>query len=240
MTSDDRTFRIENLHAARGGKPVLHGISVTIAPGEVVALLGPNGAGKSTTVMCSVGLVPVTQGRISIGGHDVTNKEPHEIRRSGVCAVLEGHKVLTSLTVRENLASAASMLPAAEVPAAIDRVLEIFPGLKPKIASRAGDLSGGQQQMVSVAQAIMGDPKVLLADELSFGLAPVIVNSFVPVLERLAEQGVGILLIEQYTHLALKLANRVAVLDRGRIALEDTAQVFIDNPDLIHEAYLVT
>jgi branched-chain amino acid transport system ATP-binding protein len=213
-------------------------MSLTIGAGEILALIGPNGAGKSSIVMSICGLLQPDAGTIRIGDDRIDGRKPHDIRRRGVATVMEGHKVLGNLTVIENLACAASMLDRHERGDSMAMALQMFPELKPKLTARAGDLSGGQQQMISVAQAMMSRPRFVLADELSLGLAPTIVAGFIPVFERLVENNVGVLLIEQYTSLALKLAHRAAVVSRGRLCMTENVQVFRDNPHLISEVYL--
>ena len=229
---------VSGLVVFRGNQRVIDGVSFEIAPGEILALLGPNGAGKSTLVSALSGALPVAEGTVELAGVDLKNKRPHVIRRAGLAAVPEGHVVLSSLSVEDNLRAASSMMPSAEANHALDETLEIFPELRERRGQMAGFLSGGQQQMLSLAQALIIKPGFILADEMSFGLAPVIVNRLIPLVERAAQSGVGVLLIEQYTHLALAVAHRIAVLDRGRIIAEDSAETFRDDPDAIGNLYL--
>ncbi|WP_171948150.1 ATP-binding cassette domain-containing protein [Bradyrhizobium erythrophlei] len=163
---------------------------------------------------------------------------PEAIRASGLAAVPEGHQVLNELSVEDNLKVAGSHLSRAELRSAIDVALGTFPELRERLQARSGNLSGGQQQMVALAQAIIAKPRYLLADELSFGLAPVVVARLVPVLQDLAAQGVGVLLIEQFTHIALKIAHAVYVMERGKICFSGEPRELIDNPAILHSAYL--
>jgi branched-chain amino acid transport system ATP-binding protein len=222
----------------RGGREIIHGVDLEIAPGRITALLGANGAGKSSLVLAVAGALPTLSGAVSVDGEPITGLRPEHVRRKGVAAVPEGHHVLTDLTVAENLSVAGYHLERDKREAGIEGALETFPELRAKLASRAGSLSGGQQQMLVLAQAIVDRPRYLLADELSFGLAPVVVARLVPVVTRLAEQGIGILLIEQFTHIALRLAHHVCVMERGRIRFSGEPDALRQNPDILHSAYL--
>jgi branched-chain amino acid transport system ATP-binding protein len=227
-----------SLAVARGGKPVIHCIDMEIPPGRITALLGANGAGKSSLVLALAGVLQSSGGRITLDGKSIKGMRPEAVRRLGVAAVPEGHKILTDLTVEENLRVAGTHLRRAELDRAVEEALETFPELRNCYHLRGGQLSGGQQQMVVLAQAIVGRPRYILADELSFGLAPVIVARLVPVMTRLAEMGVGVLLIEQFTHIALKIAHHAYVMDRGRIRFSGTPDELVGNPDILHSAYL--
>jgi branched-chain amino acid transport system ATP-binding protein len=229
---------ISRLCVVRGGREIIHGVDLEIAPGRITALLGANGAGKSSLVLAVAGALPTLSGAVSVDGEPITGLRPEHVRRKGVAAVPEGHHVLTDLTVAENLSVAGYHLERDKREAGIEGALETFPELRAKLASRAGSLSGGQQQMLVLAQAIVDRPRYLLADELSFGLAPVVVARLVPVVTRLAEQGIGILLIEQFTHIALRLAHHVCVMERGRIRFSGEPDALRQNPDILHSAYL--
>jgi branched-chain amino acid transport system ATP-binding protein len=226
------------LAVARGGKTVIHGIDMEIPPGRITTLLGANGAGKSSLVLALAGALPASGGGFTLDGKPIDGMRPEAVRRLGVAAIPEGHKVLTDLTVEENLRVAGTHLCRAELDRAVERALEIFPELRSRYDVRAGRLSGGQQQMVVLAQAIVSRPRYILADELSFGLAPVIVARLVPVVTKLAEMGVGILLIEQFTHIALKIAHHAYVMERGRIRFSGEPRELLSNPDILHSAYL--
>ena len=222
----------------RGGKPIIHGVDIEIAPGKITALLGANGAGKSSLVLSMAGALPLTGGNIVLDGKPINGLRPENVRRLGVVAVPEGHRVLTDLTVEENLRVAGTALNSRELDQAVERALETFPELKPRLGTRAGALSGGQQQMLVLGQAIVSQPRYILADELSFGLAPVIVARLVPVLEAFAAKGIGVLLIEQFTHIALRIAHQAYVMERGRICFSGAPEALLKNPDILHSAYL--
>jgi branched-chain amino acid transport system ATP-binding protein len=229
---------ISRLRVMRGGREIIHGVDLEIAPGRVTALLGANGAGKSSLVLAAAGALPTHSGVVTVDGEPITGLRPEHVRRKGVAAVPEGHHVLTDLTVAENLSIAGYRLERSKRDAGIDAALETFPELRAKLTSRAGTLSGGQQQMLVLAQAIVDRPRYLLADELSFGLAPVVVARVVPVVTQLANQGIGVLLIEQFTHIALRLAHHVCVMERGRIRFSGEPDALRQNPAILHSAYL--
>jgi len=229
---------IKGMVVSRGGKQIIHGVDLDIKPGMITALLGANGAGKSSLVLAAAGALPLSGGQVLIDGASIAGKRAEGVRQMGVAAVPEGHHVLSELTVIENLRVAGYHLPGSKLEEGVEAALDTFPELRAKLNQRAGSLSGGQQQMVVLAQAIVDRPKYLLADELSFGLAPVIVARLVPVVTRLAEMGVGILLIEQFTHIALRISNHVCVMERGRIRFSGEPDALRANPDILHSAYL--
>jgi branched-chain amino acid transport system ATP-binding protein len=229
---------VSGLRVARGGREVIHGIDLAIAPGRITALLGANGAGKSSLVLAIAGAVPTLSGAVAIDGEPIAGLRPEKVRRKGVAAVPEGHHVLTDLTVAENLNVAGYRLERDRREAGVTAALTMFPELRAKLASRAGSLSGGQQQMLVLAQAVVDRPRYLLADELSFGLAPVVVARLVPVLESLAASGIGVLLIEQFTHIALRISHHAYVMERGHIRFSGSPDALRQNPDILHSAYL--
>ncbi len=231
-------LEVKTLEVSRGGRPVLRQVSLGVEPGRVTALLGANGAGKSTLVLAIAGVLRSDAGQVLLDGSDVTGKPPDVIRMAGVAAVPEGHQVLTALTAEENLIAAGSQLSKVELKQALDYALSIFPELKSWLKQPAGTMSGGQQQMVALAQALVTRPKYLLFDELSLGLAPFIVQRLMSVVEQVVQEGIGVLLIEQFTTLALKLAHQVYVLDRGAICFEGTPAELKANPGVLHDAYL--
>ena len=233
-----QSLSVSNLSVARAGKTVIHGVSLEIAPGKITALLGANGAGKSSLVLSIAGALPVERGEVLLDGKSIKGLRPENVRRLGVVAVPEGHRVLGDLTVEENLRVAGTALKRRELDNAVERALETFAELKPRLAVRAGALSGGQQQMLVLAQAIVSQPCYILADELSFGLAPMIVARLVPVLESFAANGVGVLLIEQFTHIALRISHYAYVMERGRIRFAGEPEALRQNPDILHSAYL--
>jgi branched-chain amino acid transport system ATP-binding protein len=229
---------VAGLAVERGGKLVIHGVDVEIVPGKITALLGANGAGKSSLVLAIAGALPVARGQILLDGKSIKGMRPENVRRLGMVAVPEGHRVLTDLTVEENLRVAGTALGRRELDGAVERALETFPELKARYTVRAGALSGGQQQMLVLGQAIVSQPRYILADELSSGLAPMIVARLVPVLEAFAAKGVGVLLIEQFTHIALRISHHAYVMERGRIRFSGEPEQLRQNPDILHSAYL--
>ncbi len=230
---------ISGLHVERGDRPVLHDVSITIRPGEVTTLLGPNGAGKSTLVLTVGGLLRPTSGEVRLGDVDLARLRPERIRAAGVAVVPEGRRLLPSLTVADNLRVATYSLGRDDAAAAIDSALELFPELRNRFDTTARSLSGGEQQMVVLAQALVSRPSVLLVDELSLGLAPVVVKRLMPVIEQVAASGIGVLLIEQFAHVALALANNAYVLEGGRIQYSGTARELKDDPELLQKTYLL-
>lgn len=233
------TLQIRDLDVPRGGRPVLHGVSLDIPAGEITTLLGPNGAGKSTLVLTIGGVLASTAGSISLAGVELRGAKPEKVRGNGVAVVPEGRRLLPNLTVEDNLKVATYNLSASDAKAGIDGALELFPELHKRIGLTARSLSGGEQQMVVLAQALASQPKVIVVDELSLGLAPVVVKRLMPVLEQVASQGVGVLLIEQFAHVALALANKAYVIEGGQIKYSGTAQELRDNPDIVKAAYLL-
>ncbi|MBC7940379.1 MAG: ATP-binding cassette domain-containing protein [Chitinophagaceae bacterium] len=211
-------LQVRQLVVVRGGKPVVNGIQLSVRPASVTALMGANGAGKTSTVLAIAGVVPAASGSVVLDGLDIQGLPADAIRRLGLATVREGHQVLRELTVLDNLRAAGGDLRERQLVQAVDEQLALFPELATRLRSRAGDLSGGQQQMVSLAQAMIVRPRFLLIDELSFGLAPAVVARLVPVIQRIAATGVGILLIEQFTTLALALSDHVVVMSRGSVS----------------------
>jgi branched-chain amino acid transport system ATP-binding protein len=238
-STNGAALQIEALDVPRGSHRVLHGVSLEIPPGEVTTMLGPNGAGKSTLVLAVAGVLRPTSGAIRLGETALTKRRPERIRAAGVAVVPEGRRLLPALTVEDNIRVATYMLGKAEAKAGIAYALELFPELQRRWTMQARSLSGGEQQMVVLAQALVSRPKVLLVDELSLGLAPVVVKRLMPTVQTVAESGVGVLLIEQFAHVALALANTVYVLEGGRIRYHGSAQELRDNPDLLRAAYLL-
>lgn len=235
--ADPDTLHVENLVMVRGTKAVTEAIELFVARGRITALMGANGAGKSSTVLGIAGVIEPAFGEIWLDGKDIVGLEADEIRRLGIATVPEGHQVLRELTVRDNLRVAASELSRGGQAQAFERMLALFPELEDKLARPAGDLSGGQQQMVALAQALMVTPKFLVVDELSFGLAPTIVARLVPVIRRIAAQGIGVLLIEQFTQLALSLADHVYVMSRGKVSYDGEPTKLRADPAILHRAY---
>lgn len=228
---------VRNMVMVRGTKAVTNAINLQIAPGKVTALMGANGAGKTSTVLGISGVIEPAFGEIWLDNKDMVGLEADEIRRRGVATVPEGHQVLRELSVHDNLIVAAGALTGKARVDALDHVLDLFPALKEKLMLPAGDLSGGQQQMVAIAQALMVKPRFLIIDELSFGLAPTIVARLVPVIRQIAASGIGVLLIEQFTQLALALAHHVYVMSRGSVSYDGEPAKLRDDPEILHRAY---
>jgi branched-chain amino acid transport system ATP-binding protein len=231
-------LEIRNLVLHRGGKRVLHGVDLQARPGEITALIGANGAGKSSLVMAVAGALPLTSGAISADGHALGGQRPERVRERGVAVVPEGHRVLGGLSVADNLRVAAGHLPPRAAAAAVHEMLELLPELKPKLDDLGRALSGGQKQMVAVAQALLAKPRYLVMDELSLGLAPLVVKRLAELLQKVAAQGTGVLLIEQFTSMALGLASSAHVLTRGRVAWTGAAAELAARPDILARAYL--
>lgn len=231
-------LEVKDLVLIRGGKEVLHGVDLVVRPGEITALVGANGAGKSSLVMSIAGELPTVRGRIAVDGQVLTGLRPEMVRRHGVATVPEGHRVLGGLSVLDNLRVAANHRPGAEVAKAIDEVLDILPELKTKLSDPGRSLSGGQKQMVAVAQALLAQPRYLIVDELSLGLAPLVVRRLADLLKSVAERGTGVLLIEQFTTMALAMAAQANVLVRGRMAWTGSAQELAAHPEVLERSYL--
>jgi branched-chain amino acid transport system ATP-binding protein len=232
-------LRLEGVSVPRGGRTVVREVSLEIPAGEVTTLLGPNGAGKSTLVLAVGGVLRPSAGRVLLGGEELVRRRPERIRAAGVAIVPEGRRLLSDLSVEDNLRIATYALPRGEARAGTEYALELFPELKRRWSALGRSLSGGEQQMVVLAQALVSRPKVILIDELSLGLAPVVVKRLVPTLESIAASGVGVLLIEQFAHIALGLAKSAYVLEGGRIRYQGTAQELKERPELLHSAYLL-
>ncbi|MEN3347913.1 MAG: branched-chain amino acid transport system ATP-binding protein [Bradyrhizobium sp.] len=227
---------VSALQSGYGKIRVLHGIDIRIAAGEVVALLGPNGAGKTTLLRAMSGLLPVSAGQVRFGGRDMTNATPRDAARAGLVHVIEGHRVFTQISVTDNLLLAGYDLPRAERASRVEEALSFFPEIAEKRHERGGALSGGQQQMLTVAQGLVRRPRLLMLDEPSAGLSPVLVDRVLTVVRRLREQGTSVLLVEQLLEKALASADRVYALVRGAIALEAPTSES-DLPHRLERAY---
>jgi branched-chain amino acid transport system ATP-binding protein len=230
---------LESFTVARNGRPVVSNVSISIPAGEVTALLGPNGAGKSSLVLGVAGVLKPESGTVKLDGQDLTGRRPERIRQAGVAVVPEGRRLLSELTVEDNIAVACYSLSREDARAGREWALELFPELQQRLDTAARSLSGGEQQMLVLSQALVSKPKVMLIDELSLGLAPVIIKRLIPTIRTVTESGVGVLLIEQFATVALGLANRVHVMDRGSIELSASATELKENPDLLHSSYLL-
>jgi branched-chain amino acid transport system ATP-binding protein len=231
-------LQVTGLASGYGKIAILRGIDLTMSPGEVVALLGPNGAGKTTLLRALSCLLPWS-GSVRFAGRELFGASPREIVQAGLVHVIEGHRVFTQLAVQENLLLAAYDLPRGERAARVEEVLELFPEIAAKRHERAAALSGGQQQILAVAQGLVRRPRLLMLDEPSAGLSPVLVDRVLVVVQRLRETGIAVLLVEQLIEKALALADRVYALARGSIVLE----ALTTEPDLplrLQDAYLAT
>ena len=229
---------IAGLSAGYGKIGVLHGVDLSVGASEVVALLGPNGAGKTTLLRAVSGLLPWS-GRVQFAGRDLAGTTPRDTVRAGLAHVIEGHRVFTQLAVIDNLLLAAYDLPRGERTARVEEVFALFPEIAAKRHERAVALSGGQQQVLAVAQGLVRRPRLLMLDEPSAGLSPVLVDRVLVVVRRLCEAGTAVLLVEQLIEKALALADRVYALARGSIVLEaKTGEA--DLPQRLEHAYLAT
>jgi branched-chain amino acid transport system ATP-binding protein len=238
-TSAGDLLRIEGLTVARGGRNVVRDVSLEITPGEVTALLGPNGAGKSSMVLAIGGVLKPAAGQVTLEGKNYAGRRPERIRGAGIAIVPEGRRLLPELTVAENLRVATYTLSNADAEAGRKRSLEMFPELEKRLGYPARSLSGGEQQMVVLAQALVSRPRYVIIDELSLGLAPVVINRLVPTIRSVAESGIGVLLIEQFATVALGLANRAYIMEGGRIQFSGQARELRENPELLQSAYLL-
>jgi len=231
-------LEVQNLHVSYGSIRALHGISFRVARGEVVTLIGANGAGKSTTLRTISALQSADSGHIIYDGEDITRRAASDIVRMGVVHVPEGRRIFAPLTVRENLEMGAfTRKDKTEIEESMQHVFELFPRLKERLEQTGGTLSGGEQQMLAVGRALMAKPKLLLMDEPSMGLAPILVEEIFDIIREINREGVTVLLVEQNAHMALSIANRGYVLETGTIELEGQAQELAANPQ-VQEAYL--
>ena len=231
-------LEIENVHTYYGNIHALKGISLTVDKGEIVTLIGGNGAGKSTTLKTLSGLLRPRQGSVRLEGEDLTQYPPYEIVAKGVVQVPEGRRVFGRLTVTENLEMGAFAIKDQRfVIENLERIFTLFPRLRERRKQVAGTLSGGEQQMLATGRALMSNPSILLMDEPSMGLAPVLVDSIFDTIRHLHESGTTILLVEQNARMALQVCNRGYVLQTGSIVLSDTAQNLRQN-EMVRKAYL--
>jgi branched-chain amino acid transport system ATP-binding protein len=231
-------LEIADLHVSYGAIKAVQGINLTVPEGKIVALIGTNGAGKSTTLRTICGLLRPESGRILLRGEDITKLPPQDIVKRGISMVPEGRHVFPDLTVYENLMLGAYIRSnTKEVKEELEGVYGLFPRLKEREKQLAGTLSGGEQQMLALGRALMADPKVLLMDEPSLGLAPVLVQEIFALIERIHERGKTLLLIEQNARAALTVADYAYVLETGRIAMEGTGRELLDN-DEVRRIYL--
>ncbi|PKN92731.1 MAG: ABC transporter ATP-binding protein [Chloroflexi bacterium HGW-Chloroflexi-6] len=231
-------LKLDNVHSYYGRIHALKGISIEVNEGEIVTLIGANGAGKSTTLRTISGLIHPRQGSVSFDGHDISHTEPHLIVQRGLGHVPEGRGVFPKLTVRENMELGAFNLnDRDELERRLDYAFSLFPRLKERVNQKGGTLSGGEQQMLATARGLMLNPRVLMLDEPSMGLAPVLVELIFDIIKTMNEKGTTILLVEQNALMALSIAHRGYVLQTGQIVISDTAENLKKN-EMVQHAYL--
>jgi branched-chain amino acid transport system ATP-binding protein len=230
-------LEVEDIHSFYGNIEALKGISLTVEEGEIVTLIGSNGAGKSTTLRSVSGLTPPRTGAIRFNGDDITGLPPQEIVSKGISMSPEGRHCFSRMTVRENLDMGAYLRRDSELPQDMDNVFELFPRLKEREKQKAGTMSGGEQQMLAIGRALMARPKLLLLDEPSMGIAPILVERIYKTIEEINQQGTTILLVEQSASFALGVSKRGYVLATGKVEIADSSQALRENPD-VQKAYL--
>jgi len=228
---------LEDVHTHYGKIEALHGVSVEVNKGEIVSLIGANGAGKTTLLMTICGNPHATSGRVILDGRDITRQATASTMRSGIAIVPEGRRIFSGLTVEENLHMGGFFNSKAEIRKSQDYVYELFPRLKERKYQRAGTMSGGEQQMLAIGRALMSKPQMILLDEPSLGLAPLVIRQIFEIVGHLRDEGITVFLVEQNAHQALNLADRGYVLETGRIRLHDTGANLLANPD-VRNAYL--
>ena len=227
-------LEIESLNTGYNEVSVVRDLNLHVNEGEVVALLGPNGAGKTTTLLTISGLVPVISGDVRVFGRSVRGRRPHAIARDGLAHVPEGRALFYQLSVAENL-----RLGGKSGRSDIAKAVSFFPALQPILDRRAGLLSGGEQQMLAMARALMVNPRLLMVDEMSLGLAPIIVERLLPILRKIADEtGAGVLLVQQHVHMAVEVADRAYVMNHGELAVEGNAADLAKDRALIEASYL--
>jgi len=231
-------LELNDVHTYYGAIHALRGLSLSVEDGEIVTLIGSNGAGKSTTLRTISGLLRPRQGTVSLADRRLDGLRPHQIVQLGVCQSPEGRRVFARMTVHENLEMGAfSRSDKVKIGSDFERVYGLFPRLRERSSQRAGTLSGGEQQMLAIGRALMADPKVLLLDEPSMGLAPILVEQIFDIIRTINGQGTTVLLVEQNALLALVIANRGYILQTGEIVLTDDASKLAANPE-VKRAYL--
>jgi len=236
--NSEQLLTIENLNTGYAGVPVVRELSAHLNEGEVVALLGPNGAGKTTTLLTISGIIPLLSGNVTILGEQVDSKNPHNNARLGLAHVAEDRSLFFNLTVKENLQLGLRGDKDLQQEG-LEKALELLPALRPLMDRRSGLLSGGEQQMLAMARALVSKPKLLLVDEMSLGLAPIIVEQLLPIVRNIADEtGAGVLIVEQHVHLALQVADRGYVMNHGELVMSGSASDLLDSKDLLEASYL--
>ena len=231
-------LEVRDLQVAYGAAPALWGVSLDVRPGELLCVVGPNGAGKTTLINTIAGILRARGGNIRFDGQDITRLPPHRFCEAGIALVPEGRRLFTGMSVLENL-ELGSYLPRAKAQRreTLDEVISLFPVIREKLASPAGELSGGQQQMVAIARALMARPSLLLLDEPSLGLSPLIVHDMFAAIRRINARGMAVLLVEQNVTMAMDVSHRAYVLEEGRVVAEGSPQDLLARPE-IQRAYL--
>jgi branched-chain amino acid transport system ATP-binding protein len=232
-------LEVSDIHAHYGSIEALHGISLTVEDGEVVTLIGSNGAGKSTTLRSISGLTPASAGTITFAGEDITRVPPHEIVTRGIALSPEGRHCFARMTVRENLDLGAHRRRGPAITEDLDRVFDLFPRLQEREKQKAGTMSGGEQQMLAIGRALMARPKLMMLDEPSMGIAPILVQRIYETISEINKSGVAILLVEQNANYALDVSKRGYVLETGEVVLSNESALLRDDPE-VQRAYLGT
>lgn len=230
-------LELTNVSTHYGAIQALEKVSVRVNQGEIVTLIGANGAGKTTLLMTVCGSPRATAGSIYFEGKDITNEPTHMIMRNGIALSPEGRRVFPDLTVSENLKMGGFFLAKSEIEAGEDHVYELFPRLKERANQRAGTMSGGEQQMLAIGRALMTKPRLLLLDEPTLGLAPLIIAQIFEIIQTIRDEGVTVFLVEQNANKALQVADRAYVLETGKVVMEDTGTNLLSN-DAVRKAYL--
>ena len=239
QSSASGLLSLRGLTVARGGRAVVRDASLEIPAGEVTALLGPNGAGKSSLVLAVGGVLKPLSGSVTLDGRKLAGARPEKIRQAGLAIVPEGRRLLGQLTVEDNIRVATYSLSREKARLGRARALELFPELEKRLGNQASALSGGEQQMVVLAQALVSEPRFVIIDELSLGLAPVVVQRLIPTIRTIAHAGIGVLLIEQFATVALSLANRAYVMEGGQMRFSGHTTQLREQPELLRSAYLL-
>ncbi|USE37682.1 ATP-binding cassette domain-containing protein [Endozoicomonas sp. SCSIO W0465] len=237
MNNDKPLLSLEHVSTFYGQIQALDDVSVEIRTGEIVTLIGANGAGKTSLLMTLCGDPRASSGQIFYGGREITREDTADIMRSGIALVPEGRRVFSRLTVEENLSMGGFFTDEQDYRQIYKHVLELFPRLEERLHQRAGTMSGGEQQMLAIARALMSKPRLLLLDEPSLGLAPIVIQQIFDIIAKLRDEGMTIFLVEQNANQALKLADRGYVLENGKIVLHDSGQALLVN-ESVQEAYL--